>query len=158
MDLFQWGHGTIGPVGVESVGASPRTAGPSWPPGVKCYGRTCVGGRRSPVLCSGHLGPARYQVTKQPEVSVANCLYTKANAAVGGAPEWCREMERAQPSLQRSLFFSPGHTCGCQAVEDSKTDNGYLMSGFMQIQPEYASSVPSGFAFKRAVNGAGRLV
>lgn len=38
------------------------------------------------------------------------------------------------------------------------TDNGYLMSGLMQIKPEYALSVPSGFAFKPAVNGAGRLV
>lgn len=29
----------------------------------------------------------------------------------------------SQPSLERSLFFSPAHTCGCQAAEDSKTDN-----------------------------------
>lgn len=85
-------------------------------------------------------------------------IYKGKCCPCGGAPECFAEMERAQPSLERSLFFSPGHTCGCQAAEDSNTDNGYLMTGLMQIKPEYALSVPSGFALKLAVNGAGRLV
>lgn len=76
---------------------------------------------------------------------------------VGGAGIWFTKRERGQPSLERSLF-SPGHTWGCQAVEASKTGTGYLMAGVLQIKPEYALFVPSGFAPKLAVNGARRLV
>lgn len=38
----------------------------------------------------------------------------------------------------------------------SNTDNGYLMTGLMQIKPECVLFVPSGFALKLAVNGARR--
>lgn len=105
--------------------------------------------------CSGTLGTRHsllpgYQATL---VTVASCSATKAHAVSWGSTKMI-----SQPSLERLLFFSPGHTCGCQAAEDSNTDNGYLMTGFMQMEPEYALFVPSGFALKLAVNGARRLV
>lgn len=63
------------------------------------------------------------------------------------------------PATSGKLFlFSPGYTCGCQAVEDLKVGNGYLMTGCVQIKYEHALFVPSGSALKLAVNGARRLV
>lgn len=61
-----------------------------------------------------------------------------------------------EPSHLWKGLFLPGHTWGCQAVVASNTDNGYLMTGLMEIKPEYVLFVPSGFVLKLAVNGARR--
>lgn len=155
MDIFQWSHSQ----GQGQGSWLCRTAsGDSWVlANPELYGRgvRCVGGRCNPVPCSRTLGTRHsllpgYQATL---VTVASCSATKAYAGSWGSAEMI-----SQPSLERLLFFSLGHTCGCQAAEDSNTDNGYLMTGFMQMEPKYALFVPSGFALKLAVNGARRLV
>ena len=75
-----------------------------------------------------------------------------------GAQRWFSEPKGTQLPPERLFLFSPGHTCGCQAVEDLKVDNGYLMIGCVQIKSEHALFVPSGSALTLAVNGAWRLV
>ena len=77
---------------------------------------------------------------------------------MGGAQRWFLEPKGTQLPPERLFLFSPGHTCGCQAVEDLKVDNSYLMIGCVQIQSEHGLFVPSGSALKLAVNGARRLV
>lgn len=158
MNLFRWGHGNIGPAAVDFPGKSSRIAGSSWPPQCGAVSRDCVGDDAIPSSAQKHLGIACYQVTKQPSVVVANCSDTEANAAFGGAQRWFAETEGTKPPLERLLFLPPGHTCGCQAVEDCTTGNGYLMTGLVQIKSEYLLFVPSGFALELAVNGARRWV
>lgn len=90
-----------------------------------------------------------YQATP---TAVANCADTKGDAALGGHGA-------ALPRPREpSRLFSPGRTRGCQACGDSKTDSSCLMTSFLQIEPESALLVPSGFALKCAVNAARRRV
>lgn len=122
-----------------------------------------VGGPGSLSSAQGHLDKAPSQVTRQPSAAVADCLDTKSNAAleqgvaVGGrAGELEDGLPReSEPSHLWKGLFSPGHTRGCQAVEASKLDNGCLITGLLQLRPECALCVPSGFALKLAVNGQG---
>lgn len=90
-----------------------------------------------------HLGTACYRATKQPSVVLLTDQMQRQTQPLGEHGDGVQRL-RAQLSLERLLFFSPGHTCGCQAVDESKADNGYLMAGLMHIRPEYALFVPSG--------------
>lgn len=121
-----------------------------------------MGGRYNPVLCSGtprHSLLPGYQATLSRSLPLPTAQIQRHMQPLGEHEDGLPTLRKPScPSLERSPSLLPGHTCGCQAVEDSQTDNGCLMIGLRQIKPEYALFVPSGFALKLAVNGARRLV